>query len=114
MVRRRPPSAQTPRVNARLLRASHYYLIAPASAFPVGMTIDIRGTRASAKGVVVPASAVVWVNGVATVFVEDTPEHYSKHPISATTHVPEGFIEASLAPGTRVVVEGAQQLLAAD
>jgi hypothetical protein len=106
--------AQTPRVNARLLRASHYYLAGPASTFPVGMTIDIQGRPAGVKGVVVPATAVVWVNGVATVFVEDTPEHYSKHPISAATHVAEGFIETSLAPGTRVVVQGAPQLLAPD
>jgi multidrug efflux system membrane fusion protein len=104
--------AQTPRVNARLLRPSHYYLAGPASAFPVGMTIDIQGTSGRQGGVVVPNAAVVWVDGVATIFIEDKPGHYEKRAISAATHVPAGFVETSLAPGTRVVVQGAQQLLA--
>jgi multidrug efflux system membrane fusion protein len=106
--------AQTPRVNARLLRASHYYLVAPGSQFPVGMTIDIHGNPASSNGVIVPATAVVWIDGAAAVFVEASPGKYEKHPIAATTHVPAGFLETSLAPGTRVVVQGAQQLVAAD
>jgi multidrug efflux system membrane fusion protein len=104
--------ARTPRVNARLLRASHYYLVAPASEFPVGMTIDLHASAANANGVLVPASAVVWVNGVATVFVEDKPSHYEPHAISAAEHGAEGYIDTSLAPGTRVVVQGAQQLAA--
>jgi hypothetical protein len=104
--------AQTPRVNARLLRPSHYYLAGPADAFPVGMTIEIHGTSGRGGGVVVPSAAVVWVDGVATIFIEDRPGHYAKRAISAATHVPAGFVETSLAPGTRVVVQGAQQLLA--
>lgn len=104
--------ARTPRVNARLLRASHYYLAAPASEFPVGLTIDLHAVPASVNGVIVPAAAVVWVNGAATVFVEDRPSHYEPHTITASTHVAEGYVETSLAPGTRVVVQGAQQLAA--
>jgi hypothetical protein len=99
-------------VNARLLRASHYYLASPASEFPVGLTIDLHGTASNSTGVIVPAAAVVWLNGVATVFVEDRPSHYEPHPIAATNHVPEGYVETSLTPGTRVVVQGAQQLAA--
>jgi multidrug efflux system membrane fusion protein len=104
--------ARTPRVNARLLRASHYYLAAPASEFPVGMTLDLHASAAGTNGVLVPAAAVVWVNGAATVFVEDAPSHYEPHTIAATNHVAEGYVETSLAPGTRVVVQGAQQLAA--
>lgn len=103
--------ARTPRVNARLLRASHYYLVAPASEFPIGMTIDLHGS-ASTRGVIVPAAAVVWVNGAATVFVEDKPSHYEPHTITAASHVAGGYLDTSLPPGTRVVVQGAQQLAA--
>jgi multidrug efflux system membrane fusion protein len=104
--------AAAPRVNARLLRASHYYLASPASEFPVGLSIDLYGSPATANGVVVPAAAVVWVNGAATVFVEDRPSHYAPHTIGAATHVPGGYVETSLPAGTRVVVQGAQQLAA--
>ncbi|MEA2463182.1 MAG: hypothetical protein QOJ98_929 [Acidobacteriota bacterium] len=104
--------ARTPRVNARLLHASHYYLAAPAAEFPVGLSIDLYAGPASASGVIVPAAAVVWVNGAATVFVEDRPSHYEPHTITAATHVAGGYVETSLVPGTRVVVQGAQQLAA--
>jgi hypothetical protein len=102
--------AATRRADARLLRASHYYLAAPASAFPTGMTIEVGASAGSPSAAIVPASAVIWVNGTATVFVEDLPAHYAPHTITAATHVPEGYVETSLPAGTRVVVQGAQQL----
>jgi hypothetical protein len=99
-----------PRVDARLQRAAYHYLAGPASEFPVGMSIELAGRTGATSGVLVPASAVVWANGVATVFVEESAGHFTAHPIDASARAAEGFV-VDLPPGTRVVVEGAQQLL---
>jgi hypothetical protein len=103
--------AASPRVDARLQHAAHNYLASPGAEFPVGLSIEVTGRGAAANGVLVPARAVVWDNGVATVFVEKHAGEYDALAITATTRADEGFIEPGLAPGTRVVVEGAQQLL---
>jgi membrane fusion protein, multidrug efflux system len=112
---RRPRTARflaaSPRVDARLQHAAYDYLVSPAAEFPVGLSIEVTGQEEAQAGVLVPTAAVVWDNGVATVFVEQGPGHYAPRPISAALRAGEGFIERDLPPGTRVVVSGAQQLL---
>ncbi|MBV9494181.1 MAG: hypothetical protein JOZ54_08040 [Acidobacteria bacterium] len=101
-----------PRVDARLQHAAFDYLATPASEFPVGLSVEVLARPANAtNGALVPSRAVVWDDGAATVFVETSPEKYEPKRIAATTRVDEGFVENGLAIGTRVVVEGAQQLL---
>lgn len=104
----------SPRADARLQRTAFDYLVSPAVEFPIGLSIEVQGrSTASAAGVLVPSRSVVWDNGVATVFVEERAGEYTPRPISAAIRAEEGFIESDLAVGTRVVVEGAQQLLSA-
>jgi hypothetical protein len=101
--------APSPRVDARLLKPSQFYL-APGGDLPVGLVSAVSAPVA-ARGVLLPEPAVVWNGAQALVFVEDRPGHYVEHPVSASRPVPGGFLEQTLAAGQRVVVSGAQQLL---
>jgi hypothetical protein len=104
----------SPRADARLRHPAFDYLVSPAAEFPIGLSIEVQGrSTAAAAGVLVPARAVVWDSGVATVFVEERAREFTPRPISAAIRAEEGFIERNLAVGTRVVVQGAQQLLSA-
>jgi hypothetical protein len=103
--------AAAPRVDARLQKPIFDY-IAPAADLPIGLVTVVRA-RVASSGVLVPKSAVVWNGAEAVVFVEDRPGHYEPHAVSTRIAVDDGFVDASLQPGTRVVVSGAQQLLSA-
>jgi len=100
-----------PRVDARLQKPIYEYL-APGVDLPIGLDTAARA-NAGTRGVLVPKSAVVWNGEQAIVFVEDRPGHYVQHDMSTRVAIDGGFIDASLQPGTRVVVTGAQQLLSA-
>ncbi|HUR81436.1 MAG TPA: hypothetical protein VM733_11755 [Thermoanaerobaculia bacterium] len=100
----------SPRVDARLQKPVHDYL-APAAELPVGFVTTIRAALPANGGALVPKSAVVWYGAQALVFVEDRPGHYVQRPVTTATPVEGGFLETTVAPGTRVVITGAQQLL---
>ncbi len=63
-------------------------------------------------GIIVPASAVVWWQGKAWVYVQKDAEHFIRHEISTDAPVAEGwFIARGLPAESRLVVTGAQLLL---
>jgi hypothetical protein len=71
--------------------------------FPVGKQI---------KGVILPLSAIVWSDGKAWVFLEPTPGHFVRRPATTDTVTEKGFLATEgFAPGERVVIQGAQDLL---
>ena len=98
------------RVDPRLQRPTFFYL-APAANLPVGMTLQVIVSSAAAGGVFVPLPAVVWLGGEAAVFVERAPGRYVRTPIDPSTPVAGGYLDRQIAPGTRIVVRGAEQLL---
>jgi hypothetical protein len=66
----------------------------------------------SSAGVLVPASAVVWWQGRAWVYVEKGAGTFGRIEVATGAPVPGGwFVSAGLAVGDRVVVRGAQTLL---
>jgi hypothetical protein len=66
----------------------------------------------SMKGVLVPASAVVWQQGSAWVYVQYNPGRFARRKLSTDMPMAEGwFSPTGFEPGEMVVVTGAQQLL---
>lgn len=89
-----------------------WFYIAPANAIAPGMSLSARiGAGKPVTGAVVPQGAVVWTDGRAWVYVERAPNRYARTPVDTTSPATGGYFVTTLAPGTRVVVTGAQQLL---
>jgi hypothetical protein len=64
------------------------------------------------RGVVIPASAVVWSEGKAWVYTQAGEGRFSRSPLSTDIPVEGGYFAAQgFAPGDRVVTVGAQALL---
>lgn len=103
--------AAAPRVDARLQKPIYDY-IAEGGDLPIGLVTIVRA-RVANGGVLVPKSAVVWNGDQPVVFIEEKPGQYEKHAVNTSIAVDDGFVDAGLQPGTRVVVTGAQQLLSA-
>lgn len=88
--------------------------VAPASPGMLpGVNVDARvPVGPEASGVVVPASAVVWWQGRAWVYVERKAGTFARSEVATDVAVPGGwFVTDGIAAGQRVVVRGAQALL---
>jgi hypothetical protein len=62
-------------------------------------------------GARVPGSAVVWLDGTAWVYLSREPASFARQEIRTDRPVGDGYVVTDLAPGTRVVVQGAALLL---
>ncbi len=63
-------------------------------------------------GVIVPDSAVVWLQGRAWVYVREGPDRFVRREVSPKQRMEEGWVVTkNVSAGDRVVVEGAQLLL---
>jgi hypothetical protein len=66
----------------------------------------------SLKGVVIPASAIVWSEGKAWVYSQVSPERFSRTPVSTDLPVEDGFFAVQgFSAGDKIVTVGAQALL---
>jgi hypothetical protein len=96
----------------RLAGRSHYYTAAATEFLPIGSTCLVglaSGRRES--GVDIPASARVWWQGRAWVYLKDTAGDFERREIPADTLIDHGRLRADFADNTEVVVQGAQVLL---
>lgn len=99
------------RVDPRVQGRSWFY-IAPARNIGPGMALTARIAQgASRSGVIVPREAVVWSDGRAWIYVERAANRFARTEIDTGSPASNGYFVTTLAPGTRVVVSGAQQLL---
>ncbi len=92
-----------------------YYYLVEADRLRTGMPIDIWIARTDKRreGTIVPESAVVWSLGQAWAYVKIDPERFARRPVTTRDRVGDGwFVEAGLAPGEAIVVDGAQTLFA--
>lgn len=91
-----------------------FYALAPADpALVPGASLSASlPSGAAAQGVAVPEEAVVRSKGRAYVYVATAPDEFARRAIVTDTPIGSGWlIRQGLAPGTRVVVRGAQLLL---
>jgi hypothetical protein len=102
-----------PKTDPRIQGESLFYAALATPALPPGATV--RGILSRGEhmvGVVVPAPAVVWLQGRAWVYVEKAPGQFVRREVPADTPLAEGwFVAKNLTAGERVVVQGAQTLL---
>ncbi len=96
----------------RLAGRSFFYRARPDPALVPGATIAVRletGRRVEATSV--PASALVWWQGRAWIFVRNEGGDFERREVPADRVADSSTLLADLASGTEVVVQGAQVLL---
>ncbi|HEV2302441.1 MAG TPA: hypothetical protein VGR91_12810 [Stellaceae bacterium] len=96
------------------LQGVGYFYSAPAeSRLLPGMNLRVMLPASPvAGGLVVPQSAVVWLQGKAWVFLRTAPRTFVRREIAPDRPGPGGgYIVAGLPPGAEIVVQGAQMLL---
>jgi hypothetical protein len=97
----------------RLQGASYFYISSAESGLLPGLNVIVSWPSAQApQGVVVPESAVVWMQGKAWVYVRTGPQTFVRREVSPDLPGPVGgYIVSGLAADGQVAVRGAQMLL---
>lgn len=104
-----PQADEVTRLPAYLYRADRSWPGARPGALVSAFVSD---PRAPARGTLVPDRAVVQWEGLTWAYVERGPGRFARVRVPNDRPVPGGFLAGSgLAPGQRVVVQGAEQLL---
>ena len=103
-----------PQVDPRLQTPTYLYRSPSQSGLTPGMTVSVLLPQGKPlKGVVIPNNAVVWSKGLAWAYVETSPGQFARRAVATDTPVQGGwFVVKGFSPGDRIVVRGAQQLLA--
>lgn len=99
------------RSDARVQGRTWIYL-AKGGAIAPGMSLTATiGRSATQHGALVPHDAVVWTAGRAWLYVEMSPNTFARRAIDSSIAMNGGWFVTAPPAGTRVVVEGAGQLL---
>jgi hypothetical protein len=104
-----PATATDPRIQGMT-----YFYQAPAvdGVLPGLNVVASLPEAPAAPGVIVPAAAVVWLQGKAWLYVRTGTDTFVRRPIEPDHPGPDGsYVVTSLPAGTRAVVVGAQMLL---
>lgn len=108
--------SQLPRVDPRVQGVSLLYLAGAREGLAPGVTLvaDLPVGRRM-RGVVVPASAVVWSEGKAWIYLRPAATRFVRHVLNAAFRFGGGFfVSQGIPPGAKIVVAGAQTLLSAE
>lgn len=113
-----------PQLDPRLQMPSWLYIVAPHPGLLPGINLPVFLPSGPARnGVLVPASAVVWWQGHAWCYVEESPGKFERRAVSISNPIADGWFVneeiaagehvagEKLAAGDRVVTAGAQTLL---
>lgn len=102
-----------PRVDPRIQGRTFLYLAPTQPGLAPGMNLLARlATGAPMKGLIVPASAVIWSEGQAWVYQQTGPNRFVRVAVTTDIPVEQGFLVTHGFPrGAKVVVRGAQALL---
>jgi len=102
-----------PQLDPRLQAPSYLYIVSAHPGLIPGMNIPVSlpaGPKRS--GVVIPYSAIVWWQGSAWCYIEESQAKFTRVEVPTTNPAPAGwFVSEGFAPGIRVVTAGAQTLL---
>ena len=92
---------------------SYFYTGPAASGLLPGVNVTASlPTGRVPEGVVVPAAAVVWLQGKAWLYLRTGAETFVRRQIAAAQAAPGGgYLVSGLAPDAQIVVRGAQMLL---
>lgn len=99
-----------PQVDPRLQIPSQLYLLPAHSGVVPGLNLPVSlPAGPEQKGVVVPYSAIVWMQGSAWCYTELAPGKFTRTSVPTGDPTPAGwFVSDGIAPGTEVVTAGAQ------
>ena len=102
-----------PQVDARLQAPSFLYAASAHSGLIPGISLSLFLPSGPARnGVLVPYPAIVWWQGRAWCYVEESPTKFTREEISTANPAPAGwFVSEGISPGSHVVTAGAQTLL---
>ena len=102
----------SPTTDPRIQGASFFYLAPARSRLLPGMNVIVRLPVGSTRnGVVIPASAVVWWQGKAWIYLQKGKEQFVRRETSMDNPVEGGWFTAQgVSPTDRVVARGAQLL----
>lgn len=105
-----------PQVDPRIQGTSLLYLTPAAPGLAPGVTLTAQlPVGPLLRGVVVPATAVVWLNGEAWVYVQTAADSFVRRPLVSDFSVNSGyFAPQGFARGEKIVVSGAQILLSVE
>ena len=100
-------------IDPRLQGISYLYRAAAEAALLPGLNLEVvLLAEAVERGVVVPESAVVWLQGLAWIYLRTEPNTFVRREIAADHPGPDGgYIVTGLPEGAEVAVRGAQMLL---
>lgn len=99
--------------NPKLQGISYLYTAAARDELLPGLNLDVSMAAKTARtGLVVPNSAVIWLDGQAWVYVRSDSKTFIRREISPDrAAADDGYIVTDLPRGAEVVVHGAQMLL---
>jgi hypothetical protein len=102
-----------PQLDPRLQAPGYLYLAPAHSGLIPGMNVMVSLTSGPERsGVVLPNSAVVWWQGRAWAYLEQSPGKFGREQVSTANPTSAGwFLSEGIPPGARVVTAGAQTLL---
>lgn len=105
-----------PQVDPRLQTPSFLYGIAPHASILPGSNVSVfLPTGSVQRGVVVPNSAVVWWQGRAWCYIEQSPGEFIRQEVNTSNPVANAwFVTAGIPAGARVASGGAQTLLSTE
>jgi hypothetical protein len=102
-----------PQLDPRLQVPSLLYEIGAHPGLVPGINLSVfLPSGPQQNGIVIPSEAVVWSQGSAWCYVEESSGKFVRTPIQTSEPVANGFFQAEgIPPGARVVTKGAQTLL---
>jgi len=102
-----------PRVDPRIQGRSFLYSAPAQQDFTPGVNLVSRfAVGNSARGVMVPASAVVWSEGKAWAYLQTAARRFSRRGVPTDSPVDGGyFVRTGFSAADKVVIRGAQSLL---
>lgn len=101
-----------PQLDPRLQSPSVLYLVPEHAGIVPGLNIAASlPAGPEQNGVIVPYSAIVWMQGNAWCYTEPSPGRFTRMLVPTANPAPSGwFVSQGIAPGTHVVTAGAQTL----
>jgi hypothetical protein len=102
-----------PQLDPRLQAPSLLYIVVAHPGLIPGINLRVFLPSGSTQnGVIVPLTAVVWWQGTAWCYIEESPGKFARRAVSTSNPVTNGwFVTEGMDANTRVVTTGAQTLL---